>query len=69
MDEFIYAVIVFGSVVTFCAVLLAFLVLLSAAFFNDPEFDYVDDLKYTEQDMPTPLLGVVAPKEKRDTDA
>lgn len=69
MDQFIYAVIVFGTVITFCAALLVFLVLLSAAFLNDPEFDYVDDLKDTEQDMPTPLLGVVAPKEKRDTDA
>lgn len=69
MDQFLYVVALFAVLIAFCAAVLGFLVLMSAAFLNDPEFDYVDDLKDLEEDKLTPLLGVVAPKEKRDMNA
>lgn len=60
---------VFGAIILFCAGVLAFLMILSAAFFNDPEFDYADDMVDAEEKISTPLLGVVLPREKRDIDA
>jgi len=70
MEFFIYGMIVLGVVVCFFAALLAALAMLSAAFVGDPEFEfesYLDDKP--KEDMPMPLLGVVQPKEKRDTNA
>lgn len=62
--------IVLVVVLFFCAALLAALAMLSAAFVGDPEFEFESYLEdKPKEDMPMPLLGVVQPKEKRDTNA
>ena len=45
MEYFLYGMLVLTGIAVFCAVVLTFLMFLTAAFLNDPEFDYADDMR------------------------
>ncbi len=45
MEYFLYGMAILAGIFFACALLLAVLMVLSAAFLNDPEFDYEDDMR------------------------
>ena len=45
MEYFLYGMAILAGIFFVCGLLLAALMIMSAAFLNDPEFDYEDDMR------------------------